>query len=57
MFIFFAQFAIYGVGSGNAPALHILGVGHLTMALLFILNQNVKHSKTGHARARCHRRI
>lgn len=55
MFIFFAQFAIYGVGSGNAPALHILGVGHLTMAFLFILNQNVTHSKPRHARARLRR--
>lgn len=53
MFIFFTRFAIYGVGSGNAPALHILGVGHLTMAFYFILNQNVTLSKTGHARARC----
>lgn len=57
MFIFFTRFAIYGVGSGNAPALHILGVGHLTMAFYFILNQNVTLSKTGYNRARCLRRI
>lgn len=56
MIIFDVQSAVYGVGSGNAPALH---VERRTPndGFLFIPNLHVSLSKTGHARARRLRRI
>ena len=56
MIIFDVQSAVYGVGSGNAPALH---VERRTPndGFLFIPNLHVTLSKTGQARARRLRRI
>ena len=56
MIIFDVQSAVYGVGSGNAPALH---VERRTPndGFLFIPNLHVPLSKPGHARARRLRRI
>ena len=56
MIIFDVQSAVYGVGSGNAPALH---VERRTPNDGFFIypKSNVIHSKPGHARARRLRRI
>lgn len=56
MIIFDTQFAVHGVGSGNAPALHVERRTPKN-GFLFILNLHVTHSKPGHNRARCLCRI
>ncbi len=35
--------AAYGVGSGNAPALYIVSVGHLLAVFLFLNHKYAKH--------------
>lgn len=41
------QSTAYGVGRGNAPALIIESVGHLTAVSLLILNLNEQHQHRG----------
>ena len=56
MIYLYTQFAVYGVGSGNAPA---LALERRTPNDGFFIypKSNVIHSKPGHARARRLRRI
>lgn len=57
MLFAYSQFAVYGVGSGNAPALYLYSVGHLMTAFLYPTNTSYAYNQTGHARARRLRRI
>ena len=56
MIIFDVQSAVYGVGSGNAPALHVALSKH-NAGFLFNPNLHVTLKNPGHAGARRLRRI
>lgn len=51
MNILYDRFAVYGVGSGNAPVLYVYSIGHLTTA--FLLSLKYTYENFGNRRNIC----